>query len=74
MNGTFLRIIIIAAILAAIIYGLRRIWRDWSRSFRDLDAERHKRDLRERRRADVIELKRNPDGVFRPQTRDDEQR
>jgi hypothetical protein len=67
-----LRILIIAIIAGAVAYGLRRIWRDWTQNFRDVDAERRQRDLKERARPDVIELKRNPDGVFRPPGKDDE--
>jgi hypothetical protein len=66
MSGTLLRILIFVAIFAAIAWGLRRIWLDWMKGFRDEDKARHKRDLEERKRPDVIELKRAEDGVYRP--------
>jgi hypothetical protein len=71
MNGTLLRILLIAAILAAIAYGLRRIWRDWTRNFKAEDDARHQRDLKERAQPGIIELKRSDDGVFRPPSRDE---
>ena len=74
MNGTLLRILIIVAILAAIAYGLRRIWRDWNKSFKAEDDARHQRDLKERAQPGIIELKRSDDGVFRPPDRDDKLR
>ena len=66
MTGTILRILIFAAIILAIIWGVRRIWRDWSGQFKAVDKERHERDLQERQRPDVITLKRDKDGKFRP--------
>lgn len=66
MSGTLLRILIFVAIFAAIAWGFRRIWRDWVKDFRAADQARHKRDLEERKRPDVIELKRSDDGVYRP--------
>jgi hypothetical protein len=66
--------LIIALVIAAIGYGLRKIWRDWTRGFRELDAERHERDVRERQRPDVITLKRSDDGVYRPPGGDDDRR
>jgi hypothetical protein len=66
MSGTLLRILIFIAIFAAIAWSFRRIWRDWMKSFRDEDKARHQRDLEERNRPDVIELKRAEDGVYRP--------
>jgi hypothetical protein len=66
MSGIILRFLIIALVVAAISYGLRKIWRDWTQGFRNLDAERHARDLRERQRPDVITLERSKDGVYRP--------
>jgi hypothetical protein len=74
MSGTIFRILIIAAILAAIAYGLRRIWKDWTRSFKAEDQARHQRDLKERAQPGVIELKRSDDGVFRPPAKDEEPR
>ena len=81
MNGSMLRVIVIIFILGLIYFGLRRIWRDWTGRFRELDtADRDRqraqrqRDLAERQRPDVIELKRDKDGKFRPGGRDDADR
>ncbi len=68
----FWRILIFAVIAIAILWSVRKIWRDWTRNFREVDDERRKRDLRERKRPDVITLKRNQDGVFRPPGDDDD--
>lgn len=70
-----LRILIFLAIALAVYVGIRRIWRDWSQKF-DGDAEeakrlRRERDLSERQRPDVIDLKRGEDGTFRPNDRQD---
>ena len=67
----WLRILVTAFIIGAIVIGVRRIMKDWSERFRDLDKQTRERDLKERQRPDVIELKRSDDGVFRP---DDERR
>ncbi|SFV36238.1 hypothetical protein SAMN05216456_2392 [Devosia crocina] len=66
----FLRILLIIVIGLAVYFGIRRIWKDWTRKF-DRDAEdakllRRQRDLEERQRPDVIDLKRDDDGTFRP--------
>jgi hypothetical protein len=65
-----LRILVITFIIALVVLGARRIWRDWSGQFRKLDQEddarRRARDLAERKRPDVIELKRDKDGTYRP--------
>ncbi|SFZ86085.1 hypothetical protein SAMN02983003_3259 [Devosia enhydra] len=81
MNGSMFRVIVIILILGLIYFGLRRIWRDWSGRFRELDkAQRdqdlakRQRDLAERQRPDVIDLKRDKDGKFRPGGRDDADR
>lgn len=66
MTAILIRLIIYVVIFAAIYFGLRRIWRDWKGHFAGLDRARHERDLRERARPDVIELKRDQDGVYRP--------
>jgi hypothetical protein len=70
-----LRILIITAIGLLIFLGVRRIWMDWSGKF-NADAEearrlRRQRDLAERQRPDVIDLKRDDDGTYRP---DDDKR
>lgn len=66
MSVVFFRVIVILVVLAAIFFGVRRIWRDWKGEFKAVDKTRRQRDLAERQRPDVIELKRNKDGVFRP--------
>jgi hypothetical protein len=70
-----LRILLFAFIAALIYFGVRRIWKDWSGKF-DADAAeakrlRRQRDLAERQRPDVIDLKRDDDGTYRP---DDDKR
>lgn len=62
----WLRLLLYAVIIGAIFIGVRRIMKDWSQRFRDLDKQARDRDLRERQRPDVIELKRSDDGVYRP--------
>lgn len=64
--AVLLRIVIFIAIFLAIAWGVRKIWRDWSGQFKAVDKERHERDLRERQRPDVITLRRDKDGKFRP--------
>jgi hypothetical protein len=66
MSVIALRILIFLAIGAAIFFGLRRIWRDWRGEAKALDAADRQRDLHERKRPDVITLKRDQDGKFRP--------
>ena len=64
------RVIIITVIALAIIWSLRKIWRDWTGHFNAEEAEqtrlRRERDLREREQPGVIDLKRDKDGTFRP--------
>jgi hypothetical protein len=64
--AVIIRILIFLAVFLAIAWGLRRIWRDWTGEFRAIDKARHERDVRERSRPDVITLKRDKDGKFRP--------
>jgi hypothetical protein len=66
MTFVALRILIGLVVIGAIVLGLRKIWRDWTGQFRMEDKARRERDLAERRRPDVIELKRDGDGVYRP--------
>jgi hypothetical protein len=70
MTVTILRIVLFAAIAIVIWFGLRRIWRDWTSQFRAEDKAIHQRDLAERERPDVITLKRDKDGTFRPPDND----
>ena len=65
-----LRIFIFTALALLVYLGIRRIWKDWTQKFDGDAAEakrvRHERDLAERQRPDVIDLKRGEDGTFRP--------
>lgn len=70
MTATLLRILIFVVIGLLIWFGVRRIWRDWKGQFREIDKAKHQRDLAERARPDVITLKRDKDGTFRPNDTD----
>jgi hypothetical protein len=65
MSAILLRVVIFVVIVAALYFGIRSIIRDWRGRFRELDKKARERDLRERQRPDVIDLKRDDDGVFR---------
>ena len=65
-----LRILLFTALAVLIYFGVRRIWKDWTGKF-DADAAeakrlRRERDLAERQRPDVIDLRRDDDGTYRP--------
>ena len=66
MSAILLRLIIYVAIAALIYFGVRRIIQDFKNQFRSDDKARRDRDLSERERPDVIDLKRDRDGIFRP--------
>jgi hypothetical protein len=66
MTSVLLRLVVIAIIAGFIYFGLRRIWRDWTRQFRAEDKAIHDRDVKERDAPGVITLKRDKDGTFRP--------
>jgi hypothetical protein len=66
MTGVFFKVVVFLIVAGAIFLGARRIWRDWKGQFKKLDEADHQRDLRERARPDVITLKRDKDGTFRP--------
>ena len=66
MTVLLLRILLFAAIGLAIYLAVRRIWRDWTKQFKAEEKEVHQRDLAERARPDVITLKRDKDGTYRP--------
>lgn len=66
MTGFLIRLIVIAIVFGAIYFGIRRIWRDWTRQFRVEEKQVRERDLRERDAPGVITLKRDKDGTFRP--------
>jgi hypothetical protein len=74
MSAVILRFVIYAIIAGALYFGIRKIWRDWTSHFRAEDKQKHQRDLKERQRPDVIDLKRSDDGVFRPPSRNDKSR
>ena len=73
MTLIILRIVVMAVIFGAIFFGVRRIWRDWTKQFRAEEHEIHQRDLKERERPDVITLQRDKDGTFRPPDNDNKQ-
>lgn len=66
MTYAIIRIAIFVLIGLGIFFGVRRIWRDWKGEFKAVDKANHERDLKERSRPDVITLKRDKDGTFRP--------
>ena len=66
MTSIILRFIIYAAIFAFIYFGAKRLWRDLTAQFRADDSAKRQRDLKDRQRPDVIDLKRGADGVYRP--------
>jgi hypothetical protein len=66
MTAILLRIIIYVAIFAFIYFGAKRLWRDLTGQFRADDNAKRQRDLKDRQRPDVIDLKRDADGVYRP--------
>lgn len=66
MSALLLRALVYAIIGGAIYFGIRRIINDWKAQFRAEDKARHARDIKEGQRPDVVELKRDKDGVFRP--------
>ncbi len=78
MSGILLRLIIFAIVGIVIWLGVRKIWRDWQGAFKAEDDEvrrlRRERDLRERARPDVIDLKQDKDGTYRPSGKDDDNR
>ena len=70
MTAIFIRIAIYVGIALIISLGVRKIWRDWTGTFKKEDEEarrvQRERDLRERAQPGVIDLKRDKDGTFRP--------
>lgn len=70
MSAMLLRVLIFVALALFIGLSVRKIWRDWQGQFKAEDEEKRRlereRDLRERQRPDVIDLKRDEDGTFRP--------
>jgi hypothetical protein len=70
MTAIFIRFALYIGIALIIYLGIRKIWRDWTSTFKKEDDEarrlRRERDLRERAQPGVIDLKRDKDGTFRP--------
>ncbi|GLQ17820.1 hypothetical protein [Maritalea porphyrae] len=63
----WLKILTFVIVAVAIAYGLRAIRRNINDYFADVDKDKLKRDREDRRRSDIVDLKRDPkDGVFRP--------
>lgn len=56
MTALIIRLLIFVAIFVAIAWGARKIWSDWRGEFKAVDKAR----------PDVITLKRDKDGKFRP--------
>ena len=70
MTGFLIRLLVIVIVFGAIYFGIRRIWRDWTKQFRVEEKQIHERDLKERDAPGVITLKRDKDGTFRPPDND----
>lgn len=66
MTAFVIRIIVFAVVIALIYWGFRRITSDWRKAFQGADEARKRRDIKERARPDVVTLKRDKDGTFRP--------
>ena len=66
MTGFLIRLLVIVIVFGAIYFGIRRIWRDWTKQFRVEEKQIHERDLKERDAPGVITLERGKDGTFRP--------
>lgn len=66
MTAIILRVLIYAAIAGFVYFGARRIWRDLTGQFKADDKAKRARDIKERASPDVIDLKRDNDGVYRP--------
>ena len=66
MTAILLRIVIFLIVIGAVYFGVRRIWRDWKGMFKAQDKAVLDRDRRDRARPDVVTLKRDKDGTFRP--------
>ena len=66
MSAIALRLIVFLIVAGVVFLGARRIGRDWKGQFSKIDEAKRKRDLKERERPDVITLKRDRDGTYRP--------
>jgi hypothetical protein len=72
MTALILRLLLFVVIGVAVVWGVRRIWRDWTGAFRAeekarLDRDRAERDRIRRAEGGMINLKRDKDGKFRPE-------
>ena len=67
-----LRIIVLIAVLAIIIYGLRAIRRNVNDFINKDDEEKLRRDRQDRDRGCIVDLKQDKDGVFRPEDEKDD--
>lgn len=74
MTAILFRLLTYVIIGGAIYFGIRRIINDWKNQFKAEDDATHQRDLKERDRPDVVELKRDKDGIFRPGDKDKNKR
>ena len=66
MSAIILRIIIYAAIAWFVYAGARRIWRDIAKPFRPEAPPRPTPSFKQQKGPEVIDLKRDADGVYRP--------
>ena len=60
-----MRVLIFIILFVLIYFGVRRIIRDWRERYQQLDKQKRERDLKERKRDDVVDLTPDKDGVFR---------
>lgn len=67
-----LRIIVLIAVLAIIIYGLRVIRRNVNDFINKDDEDKLRRDREDRERGGIVDLKQDDDGVFRPEDEKDD--
>ena len=67
-----LRIIVLIAVLAIIIYGLRVIRRNVNDFINKDDEDKLRRDREDRERGGIVDLKQDDDGVFRPEVEKDD--
>ncbi|WP_029041993.1 hypothetical protein [Cucumibacter marinus] len=65
------RLILLVVVFAVLFFGIRAIARSFSDYFKTVDDDTRKRDRAESKRPDVIELKRDEDGVYRPRSGDE---
>ncbi len=65
-----MRILLYLVIFAIIYFGIKKIVTDWRNRFREIDKKTRERDIKERKRNDIVNLKKDKDGVFRPDDKD----